>query len=191
MKDNYILLASCILLAGMGVYAGVSDFIRQQKPRHFSNAMLASLVMLALPVYCFIIPRIKDKNILVTIVLLNIGIPLLIWGIRNSLFTKKCNYQVNALCVYCTPRKGRTVPVFTYTYEGESYKAAALHSVSGGILVADKTYRIYINPEKPTQYIIFPKLMKSNKDILIGGIVITLAGIGFFIATQFNLISLF
>ncbi|MBQ8210071.1 MAG: hypothetical protein IJZ35_05770 [Clostridia bacterium] len=190
MRDTIELILCGIGFAGIGIFASLYDFFRQQKPRQFGKTQIISLGFVIGGINIIIFPFMDDINMMLPLFLTTISIPVLLWGVYDLNLARKCTYQVNAVCLYCTARKGETRPVFTYTYEGEYYKATSQQILSSNILVADKSYRIYINPDKPQCNIVFPKLLKHNKDFVILGAILMVAGIVSFFVIKYNLFEL-
>lgn len=183
MRDTVEMILCGIGFAGMDIFVSLYDFFKQQKPRQFGKTQIISIGFIFAGIDIIILPFADNINMMLPIFLTSISIPVFLWGIYDLNLARKCTYQVNAVCLYCTARKGSTRPVFTYTYEGEHYKATSQQILSSNILVADKSYRIYINPNKPQCNIVFPRLLKNNKDFIILGVILMIAGIvSFFIS---------
>lgn len=190
MNNDFELILSGVFFIVCGLGLALYDFFRQQKPRTIGKTQIMVLVFIVAGIDIVILPLIDNISMMLPIFLTSISIPVLLWGLYDLNLARKCTHQINAVCLYCTARKGQTRPVFSYTYEGEYYKATSQQILSSNILVADKSYRIYINPNKPQCNIVFPKLLKHNKDFVIFGAILMVAGVVSFFVIKYNLFSL-
>ena len=191
MNDIIELILCGICFAGLGIFFALYDFFRQQKPRQFGKTQIMSLGFIFGGIcFCFI-PFLSDPVIFIPLVLICIGIPLVLSGAYDMNLVKKCTFQINAVCVYCSSRKGKYRPIFEYTYKGNHYKATSQQMLSSNIIVWDKSYRIYINPNKPQCNIIFPKSLKDSKTTALLGAVLTAAGIALLIMFTCTSFSIF
>ncbi len=190
MYDDFGLILSGVFFIVCSLGLALYDFFRQQKPRTIGKTQIMSIVFVVVGIDVIILPFVDNINMMLPIFLTSISIPILLWGLYDLNLARKCSHQINAVCLYCTQRKGTTRPVFSYTYEGEYYKATSQQTLSSNILVADKSYRIYINPNKPQCNIVFPKLLKHNKDFVIFGIILMVAGIVSFFIFKYDLFAL-
>ncbi len=190
MYDDFRLILSGGAFVALSLGVSIYEYFKQQKPRIMGKTQILTLGLVFMGTDAIIFAFLKEIELLVPISLISISIPVLLWGLYDLNLARKCTHQINAVCLYCTQRKGTTRPVFSYTYEGEYYKATSQQILSSNILVADKSYRIYIDPNKPQCNIVFPKLLKHNKDFVIFGVILMVAGVVSFFVIKYNLLAL-
>ena len=87
-----------------------------------------------------------------------IGIGLIIGGLYNGLYLRLvCKEYVSAQCIevrkqYMGDRGEKYCPVYTYEYNGQSYKACDDVYTNKYFHTVGINYELYINPKKPTQF---------------------------------------
>lgn len=191
MSDNITMFLSGIGFAGIGIVLSVYNFIKQQKPRRIGKAQLFSTFFIFLGIDFALLTLIEDLNMMIPLFLITFGIPLLAIGTFNLILAHRCTQQITAKCVFfSTYGRGEKAPVFEYTYEGEYYKASAQQSFSTNMFVMNKSYRIYIDPNRPQYNIVFPKSMKDNKTTVAAGAIMIVLGIVLFFVFKYNLLEL-
>ncbi|MBE5933220.1 MAG: DUF3592 domain-containing protein [Lachnospiraceae bacterium] len=113
-----------------------------------------------------------------------IGICLIICGLYSGLYLKLvCKEYVSAQCIevrkqYMGDKGEKYCPVYTYEYNGQSYKACDDVYTDKYFHTVGIDYELYINPKKPTQFY-EPRKSTGTGIFLIGFGVIIVAFMAF------------
>lgn len=174
LKQYFIFLAAFIIV--FGLFSLITQLVRMKKPRYMNPIMLVSLFVILFALAEVPVILFGRPTQCLPLLFLFSGTGLLATGLYNRRLYKKCCREIIGSYVFRSQAKGDTQrPIFRYTFDGEDYEAISQQAVSKNRFAYGKTYRIYIAPDRPQVFVIYPKLLKGNTDILVfGGILFAL-----------------
>lgn len=170
-----LIQATCILASIAFIFCGIGMFIsyfknKNKKTNYYSGNNLFSGVYFFLWGSATLPFSIKwNMNQYLILFILFGGVFLLISGVFQIVYLKKCTEKVHAKLSYMDSRfyRHKTVetPVFSYAYNGEKYTVKAVQILSSKELAHIKynpECEIYINPDDPTMNIYTDKFGKTQ-----------------------------
>lgn len=175
--ELYFIIAAVFLF---GLFLLLQQLIKMPKPRCINKVILMSLFFMTFSVTELFIIIFGNDKMFFSMIFYFMGTGLVSVCIYNRRLTKKCSEKITATYVFHNAgRGGQHHPIFRYTFNGENYKAVSQQTIENNTFAYEKNYSIYIKPNHPQIFIIYPKTLKNTTDLIITGVVIIAVGIAF------------
>lgn len=187
LQATFILIS--ITLSLCGIYCIIYYLKNRNKktPYNSKNALLLGIYLFLWGISSVPAAIKWNKTLYLLIFILYCGIFLIISGILQLIYLKKCTEKISARFYYSeyVQRSSNKIPTFKYKYNGEEYNVRSLQAIPSKDLAHLKyntNCEIYINPDDPMMNIYIPKVNKMHaKPFILGVILILLAILLYFI----------